>query len=703
MPCAAVKNFRSRPVVLEAMHKYLSALRQLGLKPITLYGLYKLGLKLGMPQRAVTQGRQDISDSQAVVDRLKLLLPLPEKDAVRTVMGVSGQERLSATCAEILAGKVRLFGAEAVELRLAPGGPLLPWDHYENGKVAPGSDQDIKFTWEPGRLGWAFTLGRGYYLSGDERYSQAFWENAERFIEANPPYLGAHWSSAQEVALRLIALAWSLRVFLDSPASIPERQRRLVQAIADHAARIPPTLLYARSQNNNHLLSEAAGLYTAGLLLEGIHPRAAHWRKLGWRWFQQGIQAQVAPDGSYCQHSANYQRLMLQLALWINVLQKYGKESFNLLTLERLDKATRWLAALLDNESGKLPNLGPNDGAYIFPLTGCPFDDYRPVLQAAARVFCHEQLECEMYSHNDELSLWLGCPAAPETVQPLQVEYPRSTSQPLKLSGSHSWATLRAVHFHSRPGHADQLHLDLWWRGLNLAQDAGTYRYTACAPWDNALTHAAVHNTVTVDGLDQMRRAGRFLYLDWAQAEGFVDEAGSLSARHAGYQNLGILHSRRVTALPGDGWVVEDRLTALHPGRYPGNVPYRFSGRAPYRFSGRAHTFCLHWLLPDWPWQLDAQVLTLESPLGRVSIKVDLENQASPAQPVLALARAGERIYGSSDPAHLAILGWVSPTYSQLQPALSLVAEAQGRPPVQFTTTWTLPNPEMQPEKGYLP
>ena len=60
--------------------------------------------------------------------------------------------------------------------------------------------------------------------------------------------------------------------------------------------------------------------------------------------------------------------------------------------------------------------------------------------------------------------------------------------------------------------------MDLWWRGLNIAQDAGTYLYNADPPWDNSLTTALVHNTVTVNGRDQFTRAGRFLYLDWFNA-----------------------------------------------------------------------------------------------------------------------------------------------------------------------------------------
>ena len=64
----------------------------------------------------------------------------------------------------------------------------------------------------------------------------------------------------------------------------------------------------------------------------------------------------------------------------------------------------------------------------------------------------------------------------------------------------------------------DQLHFDLWWHGLNITQDAGIYLYNGEPPWDNPLVSTRVHNTITVDGLDQMTRGGRFLTLDWFPA-----------------------------------------------------------------------------------------------------------------------------------------------------------------------------------------
>ena len=47
--------------------------------------------------------------------------------------------------------------------------------------------------------------------------------NTDKFLTANPPYLGPHWSSAQEVAIRIVALAFSIQVFTQSDQATPER------------------------------------------------------------------------------------------------------------------------------------------------------------------------------------------------------------------------------------------------------------------------------------------------------------------------------------------------------------------------------------------------------------------------------------------------------------------------------------------------
>ncbi len=86
------------------------------------------------------------------------------------------------------------------------------------------------------------------------------------------------------------------------------------------------------------------------------------------------------------------------------------------------------------------------------------------------------------------------------------------------------------------------LHVDLWWRGHNVALDAGTYSYNAPEPWDNVLAQTAYHNTVTVDDLDQMERVAKFLWLPWLRS-GYApaqrSPGGGLAyweGEHDGYQ-----------------------------------------------------------------------------------------------------------------------------------------------------------------------
>ena len=148
----------------------------------------------------------------------------------------------------------------------------------------------------------------------------------------------------------------------------------------------------------------------------------------------------------------------------------------------------------------------------------------------------------------------------------------RAASAPhvLRHTGLPSWAYLRAVRFSGRPGHADQLHLDLWWRGQNLAMDPGTYLYNAPAPWDNSLALSAVHNTLTINNRDQMTHAGRFLFVDRAQAEVVEAETGRLTARHDGYRRMGWVHQRTLQIIP-QGWLVIDRVLPATPRARPTN------------------------------------------------------------------------------------------------------------------------------------
>ncbi len=655
------------------------ALNQLGFRSVALNALYQLGLATGHYRRIENRewGLENSDSRFEIRDSFNL----PSQDELFKVLEKKGMEKLLADAEEIAVGRVRLFGGEPVPLQLTLPGKLSHWTDYETGKAAIPYSQitelpvhDIKFLWEPARFGWAFTLGRAHHLTGDEKYSEAFWQYFETFIAANPPWRGPHWMSGQEVALRLMAFVWAAQVFAAAPASTPARMRRLVESVAAHATRIPPTLVYARSQQNNHLLTEAAGLFTAGLALPS-HPQASRWRSLGWKWLNRGLQEQIDTYGEYAQHSTNYHRLMLQVALWTNALIRCNDSDHHhrwpRQTTDAITRSTHWLLAILDSDTGRTPNLGANDGAYIFPFAVSPFSDYRPVLHAAARAFLGYDLPRGPW---DEMSLWLGIPLENRKY----VQLPRYLGD--QLYGKDTWASLRTAQFTTRPSHADQLHMDLWWRGLNVAQDAGTYLYNADPPWDNSLTTAFVHNTVTVNGRDQMSRAGRFLYLDWVNAyrkNVTIHDPSVIQCVRGRYRMPGFRHTRTVSVFENSLWRVEDEI-----------LPLRF---LPPFFHFHPSSFQLHWLLPDWEWQVESRdqkvKISLKSPYGPVTLTINHSPSTVPC--IFSVARAGEILIGSATPDPTR--GWISPIYGVKVPALSLAVETKSANDVQFVSEFTFP------------
>ena len=640
------------------------SLLQLGFEPLALNAWYRFGLWTGHYRRTTDHGQQTTDRPRSTVHGLFVL---PPRDQLLKILGGDGRASLIKEADEIVAGKVRLFGGEPVPLQLTGNWPLAHWTDFETGATNYQPPTDIKFVWEPARFGWAFTLGRAFRITQDDKYAEAFWKYLEQFAEGNPPYLGPHWMNGQEVAIRVMALVWAAQVFETASASGPARRELLIRSIADHAARIPPTLVYARAQNNNHLLTESAALFTAGHALRE-HPQAGRWRELGWSWLNHAIRRQISSYGEYIQHSTNYHRLMLQCALWVDAILRGRGERWPAPTLQALTRAAHWLFSMLDPASGRTPNLGANDGALILPLSSAPFNDFRPTVQAAARAFLRTGLPAGAW---DEPSLWLGLPATAHTSD-------SDAYMTDHLRGKDSWAYLRASRFKSRLAHMDQLHFDLWWRGLNVAQDAGTYLYNAGPPWDNPLVSTRVHNTVTVDGHDQMTRGGRFLILDWfpAYSKSLIEAdekiLGRVLAYHKGYRRPGIRHERVATVFTDGHWEVADHLFFTKPGE---------------------HVFQLHWLLPDWEWKVENREgrieISLKSPYGWIVLLLGAESGASSPELRISLARAGELLYGQREV--LPFEGWCSPTYGVKSPALSLAAEVSSSKYFSFISEFILP------------
>lgn len=573
------------------------------------------------------------------------------------------ETRRSVTQAEGIArGVFRLFEHEDRPLGFPPNwhtnpitGARSPTDCHWS-EISDFKFGDIKTIWEPSRFGFAYPLVRAYWRSGHERFAESFWLLVEDWREHNQPQQGANWKCGQEAAFRAMAWCFGLYGFLEAEATTANRVLQLTQMLGFTAHRIEANIDYAISQANNHGISEALGLWTIGTLFPEF-AQARKWRELGRSVLETEGRKLIYEDGAFAQHSMNYHRLVLHDYVWALRLGELQEEPFSEELQMRVRRAGEFLLQLQDETTGALPNYGHNDSALILPLNNCEHHDYRPVI--AATQFLSAGTKPFAPGPWDEDLLWLfgrNSLAAP-VESPTRADFRADRGGYYTLRSAKSFVFARCANFRHRPGQADMLHVDLWWRGENIALDPGTYGYNASEPWGDSFAGAAMHNTVTVDGRDQMERAGRFLWLPWLESRLHCSQRTGafayLEGEHDGYQRLThpVTCRRGVLDLGDDLWLVLDDLK-----------------------SAREHDYRLHWLVADLPNEYEENLrrLSISAREGECVIQCGVLTGSAEC----SLVRADET----------SARGWRAPFYGCREPALSLALRQRAR----ATKFWTL-------------
>lgn len=433
-------------------------------------------------------------------------------------------------------GGICLYGALQLDVEVPPdwhrhplsGHRFEPHAHWSDLSDAAPEQGDIKDLWELSRFGWLQPwLGR-WAATGDEVLAEAIWVVVEDWVAANPPYQGPHWMCGQETSLRAIGVMFLADALAESGATTPARQAMVAALVDRSVGRVAPTLGYALSQRNNHATSEAGFLWTASVLAPDL-PGADELRRGAARAMAEAVADQFAPDGSYAQHSPTYERVALHVMLWCLAVARETGEEPPEGVLDAVGLSVGFLRPLMvPGSSGRMPNLGGNDGALVFNVTGAAITDFRPLLAHAAAV--SGQPNGLQPGPWDREPAWFGLGSAPEGRSsapgvsgdgrsPMVTSTAsRATVATHALTRGSCHAVLRAGPLDHRPAHADQLHVDVWIDGTPVAVDPGSYRYTAVPPWANALAGEDVHNLPRRPGSPQAVRSGRFFWRQWREA-----------------------------------------------------------------------------------------------------------------------------------------------------------------------------------------
>ena len=587
----------------------------------------------------------------------------PSPDRLRAVATPAGGERALSVAEDFARGRFLYYSRHVHDLGQPVDWLLNPWTggrhaaeiHWCDYPTFSKERGDIKDVWEPSRFAAAFWLVRAFALTGDNRFAEAFWTLFESWRRQNSPNRGPNWKCGQEIALRTLAWCFALYGLWAAEATTPQRVQDLVTLIAVQADRIAGNIGFAVSQKNNHALSEAVGLLTVGLLFPEL-TNAGRWERIGRATLEQEIPRQVYEDGSFVQHSMNYHRVMMHDLLWAIRLADLNDRPLSNLCRERLARAGRFLREMLDDDSGRTPNYGPNDGALVLPLTSCDYADYRPTVQAAHALTTGRPVLPP--GPWDELTLWLvgekALSAEPERLAPTSQRF--DSGGYYTIRGPRTWAMIRCHGYRDRPAHVDPLHVDLWYRGLNVFGDSGTYKYYAAdrPALERYFKDIAAHNTIEVDGRGPLDLVSRFLWLPWPEAECLRHEPAYWEGESYAYRRSPwqVVHRRAVELIGEREWRILDEVSG----------------------TGR-HRLTLRWHLLEAAWQMDedSSPARLSWPEGAVVVSV-----AGPAGLAVRLRR------GEAD--ETAAAGWKSEYYAELSPRPTLEADGVFELPVRLTT-----------------
>lgn len=473
----------------------------------------------------------------------------------------------------ILKGKIKYFGGPFVECGFPPdwfgqySGERQSMPHWSEIETIVRGQSDIKLTWEPSRFLFVFPLARAYVSTKEERFAEAFWKTFESWQDSNPAYLGPNWLCGQEAAIRVIAWSFGFSVFSGAKATTTPRLERLRDMLLLHMARILETRNYALSQRNNHAISEAVGILTIASLLPE-HAMSCEWEKTALDQLEKVIADQFDEDGAYIQHSFNYHRFALELLIWTVFLLKQRQREIPILIKEALIRSLDFLEAFMDPLSGFLPQYGSDDGTLLLDLTDCERRDFRPVLQSIS-IFCGKG---RVFSQGlwDELAMWLF-----ENQEYGKIEKDEYSlrSRSFHESGYHvlrgptSHLFVRGARYRTRPGQADNLHIDFWFGGKNILFDPGTFSYNPSEPRWDYLSGSFAHNVAGLVGHDQMEKMGSFVWLDWTEAFPVVewkeDDLEYLEIRQFAYKDVlgGVFQRRGILRHLDAYWVLDSIRT----------------------------------------------------------------------------------------------------------------------------------------------
>ena len=285
--------------------------------------------------------------------------------------------------------------------------------------------------------------------------------------------------------------------------------------------------------------------------------RGKRWAKLAGEYLDREASLQVYEDGVNKEQAIYYHAWVLEYLLFSYLVGKRRGVAFSDEYISRLTRMSDYLVAAAPF-SGVQPQIGDADDGFVSRFSlGDSEDLYSDLISTVQCLTSNNG-----YRPQSQKQYWYSMMYG-MTFSDKPIDRPRSIPNLPKIFRQGGYAMLGGTGMHivfdagalgytslAAHGHADALSVCIAIDGEWWFVDPGTYAYHDDVEWRNYFRGTSAHNTVMVDGLNQSKIGGDFLWLKHANSEfldfGSNEECQWVSGTHDGYESAGVRHSRRV-------------------------------------------------------------------------------------------------------------------------------------------------------------
>jgi hypothetical protein len=479
------------------------------------YGLLAIKFPTSYPNRVypnLVTWRQEHSDHFFVQARENIISQTKLKPSLK----------LKAQVDKILTGQITFFSSEWREIGFENESfihpiskyryPLLHWTKLP---IYSSEIGDIKYVWEKSKFSYLLTLIRND-IRNNEDNSEFVFKEIKRWIHENPPNIGPQYICSQEISIRLFNWSFALFFYQNSKYLDNSLLNMIFRSIELQIDHIYQNINFSKiAVRNNHAISETLALYLISLYFPFLK-NAKKYKLMGKKWFEDEIEFQIFDDGSDSQYSFNYHRVKVQLLSFAISSARVHRETFRDCVYLKSRKSLEFLLQVMGNQkNGFLPNFGPNDGSLYFKLNDCDYRNFLPQLNALASLL---EIKMPIFIDDDSIEDEFWFTSKLNLSKHISIDINKGINNYdhggyLQILEIESSSLLKTPLLKFRAAQNDLLHLDIWYKGINVFKDAGSYSYNTDIVTSMLFNGISGHNSVSLNGLQHMLKGPRFTWL----------------------------------------------------------------------------------------------------------------------------------------------------------------------------------------------